>query len=158
MKRDWSYQGFKEPDIKNGCHQNLHQAIHCLHDRGIGFDQINVEQRFRGFIVDVEGEIEKEKEYIIVELGELSSLNKFWFVRDEIVKEFWFDGIDGKNWMYCLSQTKTKIRRDFASHIFKYYKSHCESDHSHLWSCSAYGAFDCLGTIRLREDMIKLVH
>jgi hypothetical protein len=153
MKRDWSYQGFKELQIEKGCHQHLHQAVHCLHDKEIGFDKINIEQPFKCFKVDVEGEIEKEKQYIIVELGELSSLGKFRLVQDEIVKEFWFDR---KNRMHCLSQTKTKIRRDFTSHIFKYYKSHC--DCSHLWSCTTYGAFDCLGTLRLGEDMIKLVH
>lgn len=148
MKRNWSYQGFKELQIKKGCHQNLHQAIHCLHDKGIGLDKIEIEQPFRGFSVDVEGEIEKEN--IIVELGELSCLGKFRLVQDEIVKEFWFDG---KNSMYCLSRTKTKIRRDFVSHIFTYYKSHCESDFSHLSSCSTYGAFDCFGI--LKQERVK---
>jgi hypothetical protein len=153
MKTDWSYQGFKELQIKKGCHQNLHQAVHCLHDKGIGFDNINIEQTFRGFDVDVEGEIKKEKEYIVIELGELSTLNKFRLVQDKIVREFWFDR---KNWMYCLSQTKAKIGKDFRTHTFKYYKSHCESDNSYLSSCLTYGAFDCLEILKEEGKMKHL--
>jgi len=147
-KRNRSYHGFKNRHIKKGCHENLHQAIHCLHDKRIGFNKINIEEEFRGFFVDVEGEIEKEKEYIIVELGELSGL-KFWLVQDEIVKEFWFDG---EKWMYCLSQTKKKPTRNFLEHIFEYYETHCE-ENSNIADCLSSGAFNCLEIRRIKRKV-----
>lgn len=68
---DEEFFGFKKRRMHQGRHWNLHQVIHCLHDLGIGFDKIKIEERFRGGIVDVEAEIEREKQYVVVELGEL---------------------------------------------------------------------------------------
>jgi hypothetical protein len=121
-----------------------------LHDRGIGFDKINIEQPFRGFKVDVEGEIEKEKEYIIVELGELSCLGKFLLVQDEIVKEFWFDG---KNWMYCLIQKREVTEKEnLCFYVAGYFKSHCQDDINQISNCLTYGCFDCLAARRIYDN------
>jgi hypothetical protein len=154
-----SMGGFNHKPIKKGEHENLHQIIHCLHRSGIDFRKIQIEQRFDGFILDLLGEMDKDKKYIVVELGKLSGLGKFLLVDEENVKELWFG--DTNRFIYSLSRkvpnSEQLLRQeadDFFLHIVKYYKAHCYA-HGQLSSClSSDSAWNCVETRRMAYEFL----
>lgn len=155
-----SMGGFKNKHIAKGDHENLHQIIHRLGDSGIDFAKIEIEQRFKGYIVDVLGEIDKK--YIAVELGKLSDLGKFLLVDEESVKELWFG--DDDRFIYSLSRkapcNKDLLRKEadsFLLQITNYYKTFCEGK-GQLSSCllSPYSAWNCIATRRAAKDFLGI--
>jgi hypothetical protein len=129
--------GFKDIYIKKGSHQNLHQAIHCLNKyRGIPFENIDVEQPFYNYEVDILGKMNSRK-HVVVELGELSSYEKFWLIYDSLVKEFWFDG-KGK-FLYSLRASgELPIEEHPFEHMFDFFQEKCKGDLGQFWECSRY--------------------
>lgn len=138
----WEYVhgiGFKNQHMGKGCHQNLHQVIHCLNRcRGIPFENINIEQKklFPPYQVDVLGEITPEK-YIVVELGQLSSYGKFWLIYDPLVKEFWFDG-EGKYFYSLQANGKLPNKEQLLKFMLDFFVKNCSKDLGQLWNCSTY--------------------
>jgi hypothetical protein len=151
--RGYSMGGFKNKHIAQGDHENLHQVSHALHDVDVAFENMEIEERFGGYRVDILGKIEER--YIIVELGKLSNLGKISLIYNNNVKELWFG--DREHFMYRLSHkttTPNKERDDFINGIkfFKdYYKSHCNSNKLFYECKTSYSAFDCFEITRLME-------
>jgi hypothetical protein len=149
-----NFLGFKERTIHKGKHWNLHSVIHCLHNLGIEFDKIQIEERFRGGIVDVEAEIEKEKKYIVVELGELSNIGKFFLTDDEIVEEFWFS--DKDKFIFSLSRGINSTNKEpgyYFKFISNYHNKHCKQGYRpNSFDCDTYGAVNCYSYRRLLEE------
>ena len=151
-----SMGGFNHKHISRGDHENLHQVIHCLNKSGIDFGKIQIEQWFNGYKPDILGETNKDKKYVLVELGKISQLGKLLLVDDERVKELWFGDTD--RFIYCLSRNapnNKQILRGEADayflHILNYYKDYCDAD-GQLSSClSTYSAYDCVEDIRFWE-------
>ncbi len=150
--------GFKNKHMGKGDHENLHQIVHCLNNSGIDFSKIEIEQRFKGYIVDVLGE--KEQKFIAVELGKLSDLGKFLLVDEENVKELWFG--DSDRFIYSLSRkapnNKQLLRKEADSyllHFINYYRTYCEGQ-GQLSSClsSPYSAWNCVEIRRFAKDFL----
>jgi len=136
---DFSGRGFKGIYIKKGNHQNLHQVIHCLNEhRGIPFRKINIEQKlFPPYQVDVLGKLSPEK-YVVVELGELSSYEKFWLIYDSLVKEFWFDG-KGKYFYSLKANSELHIcARNLVEHMFDFFVEKCSKNFGQFSKCYTY--------------------
>ena len=144
--------GFKNVDIRDGYHQNLHQVVHCLNEyRGIPFEKIDVEQWFGDkYRVDVRGKINPEK-YILVELGTLSPFEKFWLIYNPKVEELWFDGVpfDGKRkCFYSLSSNKkvsmNEVCRLLIDTMHDYYRKKCRENPTQFSNCSIYSKELCI--------------
>jgi hypothetical protein len=147
-----SMGAFKHRPIKQGEHENLHQVIHCLHRSGIDFCKIQIEEKFCGYKVDILGEIEKDKKYIVVELGKLS------LIYEESVKELWFG--DTEKFIYSLSLKELTIEQpikneanDYMLHFVKYYKEHCITNRQLFHCLSSHYAYNCLETRRLAQEL-----
>ena len=135
--KDIPDSGFKLQHIKKGCHQNLHQVIHCLNKyRGIPFEKISIERDFCGYQVDVLGEIDPEK-YIVVELGQLSSYEKFWLIYDSILKEFWFDG-QGEYFYSLRANGELPEEEHLLRYAFDFFVKKCSKNLGQLSDCSTY--------------------
>ncbi len=153
--------GFKNKNIKQGNHQNLHQIIHRLHDWGVEFDQMDIEERFNGGnIVDVLGV--KGENYIVVELGEWSKIDKLMLADEENVEALWFG--DNNKFIYSLSrkaprthQVLRKEAEDYAVHFVNHYLNHCKGE-GRAYSCfsSPYNAWNCNTIRRFAEDFLGL--
>lgn len=150
--------GFKGKHIRNGSHGNLHQVIHCLQRAGVNYDNIKVEECFRGYKADILAEIEKDR-YIIVELGELSTFKKLLLITDELVKEVWFG--DGEKFIYSLSK-KTVLTEQmldeeanrYLRHIANYYSSNCILNRQ-LKQC-LHTDFDCIEIRKEANDLLGI--
>jgi hypothetical protein len=125
--------GFKDGYIKQGCHENLHQAIHCLNKcRRIPFDKIAIEQRFYGgYQVDVLAKTNSEK-YIVVELGNLSSYGKFGLIYEPHVEELWFDG-KGQYFYILRANGKLPTEESFEHTLTEFPKNECD-----VYNCLVY--------------------
>jgi hypothetical protein len=150
---------FKNRYIKRGNHGNVHLAIHRLYDLGIGFDQIEIEEWLKGVKVDVLGKIGEN--YIAVELGELSNIDKFWLVEEDIVKELWFG--DNDKLIYSLSrkahrseQALRKERDNYLIYMTGYYKTNCERKGQLSRCLSSYSAYNCVSILQLAKDLLGI--
>jgi len=126
-------RGFKDRSIKQGSHENLHQAIHCLNKyKRIPFDKIQIEEWFYGGNkVDVLGKMDSEK-YIVVELGTLSTYSKFGLIYKPQVEEFWFDGKG--QYFYTLRANGELPPEENLEHALQYFrKNECD-----VYNCLVY--------------------
>lgn len=131
---------FRDGRLRNGMHENLHQAVHCLNEyKGISFDKIWLEQKFDGYMVDILAENNAE-ERIIVELGHLSNFAKLWLIYEPKVKELWFDGISKKRrYFYSLKANGKPSKREYLDNFIPNYfeRNKCE-DSGQSWQCSTH--------------------
>jgi len=146
--------GFKNRDMKKGCHHNLHQVIHCLNKyRGIPFEKISIECGFydskHSDKFDVLAEINSEK-YIVVELGYVSSYDKFWWIYEPYVEEIWFDAqpFDGsRKYFYSLSANNKSqwenLSKDRIDSMRDYFREKCSKDLGQFWNCGRYSKELC---------------
>lgn len=152
--------GFKNRQMKKGAHDSLHNIIHCLNSIGIREDDIEIEERYNGYIVDAIAKLKNNK-VIVVELGEIDKIGKFDFVDEESVEAFWFG--DKKNFIYSLSRkrpiNKTLIGEEGANYsnsIANYYKTYC-SENRLGYHCMSYNSvYNCNQLLRHREFMANL--
>ena len=155
-----SMGGFKGKQINKGDHENLHQIIHRLNDIGLTFSEIEIEQQFDGYIIDVLGK--KGEKYIAVELGKMSDIGKFLLVDEENVDELWFG--DKDKFIYRLSRSAPKnqeiLRKEadnFLTHFVNYFRTFCEGN-GQLSTCisSPYSAFNCIAIRRAAKNFLGI--
>jgi hypothetical protein len=152
--------GFKRRSIGKGCHSNLHQVINCLHRVGVDYDNIKVEESFRGYKADILGEVENDK-YIVVELGELSTIEKFFLTDDKLVKEFWFG--DSERFIYSLSRKVLMSEQmldeeydRYLSHMANYYKEYCVANRQLKECLRSRSIFNCVDVRKEAHDFLGI--
>jgi len=151
-KTGYSMGGFKHKTIGKGGHDNLHKVIHCLNREGIDYDNMEIEEWFDGYKVDILART-NEKKVIVVELGELDKIGKFSFPDDEDVKEFWFG--DRDKFIYSLSrkaprteQTLREEGRKYKPHFLNYFQKYCDKNRLYYHCKSYYSAYNCFDVTR----------
>jgi len=154
-ERGYSIWGFKNRQIGRGAHENLNKVIHCLGRLGISYANMEIEEWFDGSRVDILARTNQGKK-ILVELGEISDIGKYFFPDMKEVKEFWF-GDNGK-FIYSISKQElitpengSKEERKYSKFIAEYYKTYCNSDRLYYHCISSDSAYNCSSILRLLE-------
>lgn len=113
---------------------------------------MDVEEWFDGYKVDILARTKEEKA-ILVELGEISDIGKYYFPDMEGVKEFWFG--DKENFIYRLSRKepiseeslKQEAKR-YSNFIADYYKKYCNSNRLYYHCMDYQSAYNCSSLLR----------
>ncbi len=153
--------GFRGRHIRKGEHNNLHQVIHRLHDMGVDFDNIVIEEWCYGYEVDILAEIGEDAQCIAVELGTVSKLGKLSLPDSENIKELWFG--DTEKFIYSLSR-KVPLTEQIAHnegdkdilHFVKYYKEHCIAKRQLYYCLSSNYAWNCVEIRELAQKELGL--
>jgi len=150
--RGQSLGGFKNRQISKGAHENLHKVIHCLNREGIDYANMDIEEWFDGCKVDILART-KEDKAILVELGEISNIGKYYFPDIEGIKEFWFG--DKDNFIYRLSRKKPitedsskQEAKQYSEFIANYYRKYCNSNRLYYHCMSYQSAYNCQSLLR----------